>query len=122
MAAHVHKIYEYDKPVFVRGAARADGTYVQGQTIGQLAKNLYDNPSGGYLFTMCLLNFLHDLKFAPADTNICNLTHAGSSGTIYLVLSSEYFLVSATNRHLTKKLYSKLSAKYEIKRLNTPQR
>lgn len=54
-SAFLHEDYTYEKPVYIREAARADGTFKNGKMVGIPVRNLYGNPSGMYYYVQFLL-------------------------------------------------------------------
>lgn len=81
-SAFLHEDYLYEKPVYIREAAKADGTYKHGRTIGFLIRNLYENPSFTYYFVHGLLKHFRKLRENLNDADACLVRLQMKSGMV----------------------------------------
>lgn len=107
----LYEDYFYGKPVYIREASRADGTYKNGKTVGMLKRNLYGNPSGTYYYIQGLLKHLRNIRAKLNEAEACLVRVQMTSGTVVAAIAVDDFLVATETPKAMNEFETALRAK-----------
>ena len=120
-SAYIHEPFNHKMPVFVKQHPRFDGSFKYNGKGGQLIKNLYGTPSGGYYYLEGMQKYLKANKYTQSQQDPSPFLRINNPTSFILIaLCTDDFLVVATDEHLITALFTKLRKKYNVKRLGEP--
>lgn len=123
-SAFIQERYRHDKPIYVKQHPKFDGAFMQpGMKGGILVKNLYGSPSEGYYYLKGVEKWLLLIGFSQCPDNPCLFKLATATNwQIIVSLTSDDFLIAASDKPLIDWPYSALNFKYKqiVKRLGFP--
>lgn len=118
----INEKYKYDRKVYIREQARADGTYRHGNTTGILELNLYGNPSGTYYYLDEVLHYIWKKGYKSNDHELCLLKLNSPKGRAIITIAVDDFSVTASTPQVMDEVYKFLNRRYSVKRLGKPNR
>lgn len=121
-SAFLYGEYKYSKPVIIREAARSDGTYKYGNTVGVLMRNLFGNPSVTYYYVQGLLKHFRKIKDQLNEAEDCPVRVEMPAGAVIAAIAVEDLLVATETSEALEHFAAALKTKYNIKRLGRPHR
>ena len=119
-AAYLHETHDPKFPVYVRQHPRFDGTMKHEHKAGQLIGNLYGGRPAGHRYTTSLQKHLTSHGYKQCDSDPCQFTRHTDVGSLLVTVSTDYFLVTASQQSLIASLLSTLQRKYTIKNMGFP--
>lgn len=95
--SYIHEYFNYSKPIYVKKMTYSIGKYRHGQLMGRLRKNIWNWKSAGYYYIQGLIMFLYNQGYHQFDTDPCLVITQNKYGRIFISITVDYFLSTATN-------------------------